>query len=129
MSDIHVVNHGSNVRSGRHMAGFVILNTTGLTEPDDGDDGMEKKCENVAHVPDGIKLKKLKNSGRLRNSPTTRRSCASVADCPQHQFSARILSCCYHDLKNRAASEPRIINIRLGIIGNIRLGMARERLT
>src|SRR2546428_4126952 len=45
--------------------------TTGLTEPDDGDDGMEKKCENVAHAPDGIKLKKLKNSGRLRNSPTT----------------------------------------------------------
>jgi hypothetical protein len=44
---------------------------TGLSKPDDGDDGMQKKSENVAHAPDGIKLKNLKNSVRLRNSPTT----------------------------------------------------------
>jgi hypothetical protein len=43
-----------------------------LSKPDDGDDGVQKKSENVAHASDGIKLKKLKNSGRLRNSPTTR---------------------------------------------------------
>jgi hypothetical protein len=45
--------------------------TTGLTEPDDGDDRMEKERENVAHDLDCIKLNKSKNSGRLRNSPTT----------------------------------------------------------
>ena len=45
--------------------------TTGLSKPDDGDDRMEKKSENVAHARDGIKLKNLKNSGRLRNSPWT----------------------------------------------------------
>jgi hypothetical protein len=44
---------------------------TGLSKPDDGDGGMQKKSENVAHAPDGIKLKNLKNSVRLRNSPTT----------------------------------------------------------
>ena len=43
-----------------------------MNQPDDGDDRVQKKSENVAHVPDGIKLKKLKNSGRLRNSPTRR---------------------------------------------------------
>ena len=43
---------------------------TGLSKPDDGDDGMQKKSENIAHAPDGIKLKNLKNSLRLRNSPT-----------------------------------------------------------
>src|SRR5215468_8786143 len=43
--------------------------TTGLSKPDDGDDRMEKKSENVVHTRDGIKLKNLKNSGRLRNSP------------------------------------------------------------
>ena len=43
--------------------------TTGLSKPDDGDDRMEKKSENVAHARDGIKRKNLKNSGRLRNSP------------------------------------------------------------
>src|SRR5438876_6979934 len=31
-----------------------------------------KRVENVAHAQDGIKLKKFKNSGRLRYSPTTR---------------------------------------------------------
>jgi hypothetical protein len=35
---------------------------TGLSKPDDGDDRMQKKSENVAHAPDGIKLKNLKNS-------------------------------------------------------------------
>jgi hypothetical protein len=39
---------------------------------------MEKKSENVAHVRDGIKLKNLKNSGRLRNSPTTRSKALSI---------------------------------------------------
>jgi hypothetical protein len=45
--------------------------TTGLSKSDDGDDRMEKKSENVPHARDRIKLKNLKNSGRLRNSPTT----------------------------------------------------------
>src|SRR5262245_37113547 len=31
---------------------------------------MEKKSENLAHPRDGIKLRSLKNSGRLRNSTT-----------------------------------------------------------
>src|SRR5437870_12212506 len=44
---------------------------TGLTKPDDGDDRMQKKSENVAHGRNGIKLNKLDNSGHLRNSPTT----------------------------------------------------------
>ena len=42
-----------------------------MSKPDDGDDRMEKKSENVAHARDGIKLKNLKNSGLLRNSSTT----------------------------------------------------------
>jgi hypothetical protein len=46
--------------------------TTGLSKPDDSDDRMKKKSEKVAHARDGIKLKNLKNSVRLRNSPTTR---------------------------------------------------------
>jgi hypothetical protein len=56
-----------------HQDGFGNdgLKATGASKPDDGDDRMEKKSENVAHVRDGIKLKNLKNSGRLRNSPTT----------------------------------------------------------
>jgi hypothetical protein len=45
---------------------------TGLSKPNDGDECMQKKSQNVAHAPDGIKLLKLKNSGRLRNSPRTR---------------------------------------------------------
>ena len=44
---------------------------TGLTKPDDGDDRVQKKSENVAHAEDRIRLKKLKNSGSLGNSPTT----------------------------------------------------------
>jgi hypothetical protein len=35
---------------------------------------MQKKGEDVAHAEDGIRLRKLKNSGRLRNSPPTRRA-------------------------------------------------------
>ena len=42
---------------------------TGSSKPDDGDDGMHKKGENVAHAQDGIKRKNLKNSRYLRNSP------------------------------------------------------------
>jgi 3-carboxy-cis,cis-muconate cycloisomerase len=34
---------------------------------------MQKKSENVAHAEDGIRLKKLKNSEILRNSPATGR--------------------------------------------------------
>jgi len=45
---------------------------TGLSKPDDGDDRMQKKSENVAHGRNGIQLNKLENSGHLRNSPTTR---------------------------------------------------------
>jgi hypothetical protein len=44
---------------------------TRLSKPDDGDDRMQKKSQYVAHAPDAIKLKKLKNSRHLRNSPTT----------------------------------------------------------
>src|SRR5262249_4556773 len=44
---------------------------TRSSKPDDDDDGMQKKDENVAHAQDGIKLNKLKNSGRLQNSPPT----------------------------------------------------------
>jgi hypothetical protein len=33
-----------------------------LSKPDDGDDRVQKKSENVAHASDAIKLKKLKNS-------------------------------------------------------------------
>jgi len=32
--------------------------STGLNQPDDSDDRMQKERENVAHVQDGIKLKK-----------------------------------------------------------------------
>jgi hypothetical protein len=48
---------------------------TGLTKSDESDDGMPKKSENVAHAPNGIKLKKLKNSIGLWNSPTAGSSC------------------------------------------------------
>ncbi len=39
---------------------------TGLSKPDDGDDRMQKKSENVAHGRNGIKLNKLENSGHLQ---------------------------------------------------------------
>jgi hypothetical protein len=42
-----------------------------LSKPDDGDDRVQKKTENVAHACDAIKLNKLKNSMGLWNSPTT----------------------------------------------------------
>ena len=32
--------------------------STGLTEPDDGDDRMQNESENVAHGQDGIKFNK-----------------------------------------------------------------------
>jgi hypothetical protein len=41
------------------------------TKSDNDDDRMQKKSENVAHAEDGIRLRKLKNSGRLLNSPPT----------------------------------------------------------
>ena len=44
---------------------------TGLSKPDNDDSRVKKKSENVAHLQDRIKLKNLKNSGRLWNSPTT----------------------------------------------------------
>src|SRR5262245_46529110 len=46
--------------------------STKSCKPDDDDDGLQKNNENLAHVQDGIKLNKLKNAGRLRNSPLTR---------------------------------------------------------
>ena len=36
---------------------------TGLSKPDDGDDCMQKKSENVAHAKDGIRLKSLRIQG------------------------------------------------------------------
>jgi len=63
--------------------------TTGLSKPDDGDDRMEKKSENVVHTRDGIKLKNLKNSGRLRNSPTTGYVLAPPLDRNQKRSSIR----------------------------------------
>src|SRR5262249_52263034 len=45
--------------------------TTGCTEPDDGDDRIQKESENVAHAR-MVSPNKLKNSGCSRNSPTTR---------------------------------------------------------
>ena len=47
---------------------------TGLSKPDNGDNRVYKKSENVAHLQDRIKLKNLKNSGRLGNLPTTGRA-------------------------------------------------------
>src|SRR5262245_56931419 len=61
---------------------------TGLSKPDDGDDRMQKKSENVAHPPDGIKRKNLKNSVRLRNSPTTASSIRPVRPCSRLPMSA-----------------------------------------
>jgi hypothetical protein len=45
---------------------------TGFAKPDDDNDRVQKKRKTIAHAQDGIKSKKRKNSGRLRNSPTTR---------------------------------------------------------
>jgi hypothetical protein len=57
--------------SHQHGFGYNGTEPTGSTKPDNGDEGMQKKSENVAHAQDGIRLRKLKNSGRLRNSPPT----------------------------------------------------------
>jgi hypothetical protein len=48
-----------------HQDGFGNDRTqpTGSSKPDDDDDGVKKKSENVAHAQDGIRPKKLKNSG------------------------------------------------------------------
>jgi hypothetical protein len=56
-----------------HQDGFGNNRTqpAGSSEPDGDHDGMQKKNENVAHAPDGIKRKNLKNSRRLRHSPPT----------------------------------------------------------
>jgi hypothetical protein len=56
-----------------HQDGFGNNRTqpTGSSDPDDDNDGMQKKSENVPHSQDGIKRKKLKNSRRFRNSPPT----------------------------------------------------------
>ena len=51
---------------------LVDLDLLGSTKPDDNDDGMQKKSENVEHAQDRIRVKKPKNSWRLRNSPPTR---------------------------------------------------------
>ena len=60
-----------------HQNGFANNGSeaTGLSKPDDGNDCMQKKIENVAHAPDPIKLNNLKNSVSLRNSPTTGQQC------------------------------------------------------
>jgi len=34
-------------------------NATGTTKPDDRDDRMQKKCENLAHFQDGNRCKNL----------------------------------------------------------------------
>jgi hypothetical protein len=46
-----------------HQDGFGDNGTeaTGLSKPDDDDDRMKNQSKNVAHAPDGIKLKNLKN--------------------------------------------------------------------
>jgi hypothetical protein len=56
-----------------HQDGFGNYGTEPArsTKSDNDDDRMQKKSENVAHAEDGIRLKKFKNSGTLRNSPPT----------------------------------------------------------
>jgi len=58
--------------SHQHGLGNHGTEATGLTKPDNRDDRVQKKSENAAHLQDRIKLKKLKNSGGLWNSTTTR---------------------------------------------------------
>src|SRR5438034_647176 len=62
---------------------------TGLTKPDDGDDRMQKKSQNVAHGRNGIKLNKLENSGHLRNSPTT--ASKSVSKRHEHEIARTVM--------------------------------------
>src|SRR5262249_33276312 len=82
--------------------------TTGLSKPDDGDDRMEKKSENVAHSRDGIKLKKLKNSGHLRNSPTTASAIAARSASSIFRYS--------RTLHLKAASTPIQISGFTGLL-------------
>jgi hypothetical protein len=63
----------------------------GLTKSEDGHYRVQKESENVAQAPDGIKLKKLRNSGHLRNSPTTREAPAANAWFPQFCWTVRLL--------------------------------------
>jgi hypothetical protein len=44
----------------------------GSQKPEDDDDYMQKKCEDVAHARDGIKPENPKNSAHQGNSPPTR---------------------------------------------------------
>jgi len=65
-----------------HQDGFSNNGTerSGSGKSDDNDDRMQRKNENVAHPQDGIKLNKLKNSGRLQNSPPTRSECIALCE-------------------------------------------------
>jgi len=56
-----------------HQNGFRNdgTNPTGSSKPSDDDNGVDKKSQNVAHTQKRIKVKKLKNSEHLRNSPPT----------------------------------------------------------
>jgi hypothetical protein len=45
---------------------------TGSAQPDDDDDGVQKKAENVSHAQDRIKRKKLNNSGLFVEFATNR---------------------------------------------------------
>src|SRR5262249_46949849 len=62
---------------------------TGLTKPDDDDDRVQNKRENVAHAQDGIKLKKVKNYERLRNSPTTSRLCGTMCSARRYRQNSK----------------------------------------
>jgi len=69
--------------------------STGLNQPDDGDNRMQKKNENVAHGRDVIRLNKLKNSRRLENSSTTARDCVVLY---HRNVTAQLRQC--HDCAN-----------------------------
>jgi hypothetical protein len=79
-----------NLVSQQDRFGNNRTDSTGTTKPDDDDDRMQKKGENVAHSQDGIRVKKLKNSRRLRNSPArkkcgqTRRHPTTIRSSPAH---------------------------------------------
>ena len=66
---------------------------TGLTKPNEGDNRMQKKSENVARAQDGIKLSKLKNSGPLVEFATDRSErCVVAAEGGQRSNSVRAVS-------------------------------------
>src|SRR5262245_10925892 len=80
---------------------------TGSTEPDDDNDRMQKKSENVAHAQDRIKLQKLKNSRRLRNSPTTpMRQAVFVYRLLVHKTLSIAVSSAQHTPASARADEP-----------------------